>query len=173
MEMNDEQKDKIVELRKIGIGYRSIAVALDLSRDKVRNFCKAQELDEYGAEIKKKKSDDNYSKEFCKNCGVRINEKPTGGRPKAYCSQKCKRKWEENHPQMYQHVCYYCGKNFESRVSHANFCSTKCYIRDRFWRKEDVEEVVKCLEKGTPIPNAPGWIKNLIMGLEDKEIDGM
>ncbi|MEK4085467.1 hypothetical protein [Psychrobacillus sp. FSL K6-1415] len=171
--MTDEHKEKIIELRKIGIGYRSIAAALDLSRDKVRNFCKAQGIDGYGAEIKKKKEDYIYSKEFCKNFGTRINEKPTGGRPKAYCSQKCKRKWEENHPTTYQRVCYYCRKEFESRVSQANFCSTKCYIRDRFWRKEDVEEVVRCLEEGTSMPNAPGWIRNLIMGIEEKETDGM
>lgn len=173
MQMTDEQKDKITELRKIGIGYRSIAAALDLSRDTVRYFCKAQGLDGYGAEIKKKKVDVIYSKEFCKNCGKRINKKPTGGRPKAYCSDMCKRKWQETHPMMYQHVCYYCGHDFESRASQANFCSTKCYIRDRFWRKEDVEEVVRHLGEETPIQNAPGWIKNLIMGLEDKRIDGM
>lgn len=49
--MTDEQKDKIIELRKIGIGYRSIAEALDLSRDKVRYYCKVQGLDGYGTEI--------------------------------------------------------------------------------------------------------------------------
>ncbi len=54
--MTNEQKEKIEELRKIGIGYRSIAMALDLSRDIVRNYCKSQGLDGYGAEIKKKKT---------------------------------------------------------------------------------------------------------------------
>ena len=31
--MNDEQKENIIELRRIGIKYRSIATALDLSRE--------------------------------------------------------------------------------------------------------------------------------------------
>lgn len=55
--MTNEQKGKIIELRKIGIGYRSIAGAMDLSRDAVRNFCKAQGLDGYGEDVKKKKLD--------------------------------------------------------------------------------------------------------------------
>ena len=46
--MTNEQKEKIIELRKLGIGYRSIATAMNMSRDKVRNFCKAQGLDGYG-----------------------------------------------------------------------------------------------------------------------------
>lgn len=169
--MTDEQREKIMELRKIGIGYRSIALALDLSRDMVRNFCKSQGLDGYGTEIKKKNIDESLSKEFCRNCGKRINEKPTGGRPKTYCSKKCKKEWEEAHPIMYQYVCYYCGRKFESRAANANFCCHKCYIRDRFWRKEDLTETVKHLEKGTVVPNSPGWIKHLVMGIEDKVID--
>lgn len=51
MQMNNEQKEKIIELRKLGIGYRSIANAMDLSRDKVRSFCKAQGLDGYAKTI--------------------------------------------------------------------------------------------------------------------------
>lgn len=36
--MTKAQKEKIIELRKLGIGYRSIATAMDLSRDSVRIF---------------------------------------------------------------------------------------------------------------------------------------
>jgi len=42
MQMTNEQKEKIIELRKLGIGYRSIATAMDLNRDSVRNFCKSR-----------------------------------------------------------------------------------------------------------------------------------
>lgn len=49
MQMTNEQKEKIIELRKLGIGYRSIATAMDLSRDSVRNFCKSRGLDGFGA----------------------------------------------------------------------------------------------------------------------------
>lgn len=53
--MKYEQQEKIIDLRKMGIGYRSIATVMDLSRDKVRNFCEAQGLDGYRVEVKKKK----------------------------------------------------------------------------------------------------------------------
>ncbi len=36
--MTNEQKEKIIELRKLGIGYLNIAMAMDVYRDKVRNF---------------------------------------------------------------------------------------------------------------------------------------
>ncbi|MCK5764288.1 MAG: hypothetical protein KAH05_09225, partial [Clostridiales bacterium] len=88
---------------------------------------------------------------------------------RTYCSLECRTKWEENHPILYQHVCYYCGREFESRAKNASFCCHKCYIRDRFWRKEDAAEVAECLEKGMPIPNAPGWIKDLVMGREPRQ----
>lgn len=43
--MKNEQKEKIIELRKLNIFYRSISTAMDLSRDSVRNFCKSRGLD--------------------------------------------------------------------------------------------------------------------------------
>lgn len=106
-------------------------------------------------------------KQFCRNCGVRINENHKIGRRKTYCSTKCKRDWEGQHPTFYYHVCYYCGKEFKSRAAQTNFCSHKCYIRDRFWREEDLESFISSIKDGKPIPNAPCWIKNLVMGKED------
>lgn len=38
--MTEEQKQTIERLRNVGLGYRKIAIVLDLSRDKVRNYCK-------------------------------------------------------------------------------------------------------------------------------------
>ena len=67
--MTNEQQEKIIELRKLGIGYRSIATAMNMSRDKVRNFCKAQGLDGYG---KSNKKEETVIRELCKNCGKRI-----------------------------------------------------------------------------------------------------
>lgn len=48
MQITNEQKEKIIELRKLGTGYRSISNAMDLSRDNVRYFCKSLGLDDYG-----------------------------------------------------------------------------------------------------------------------------
>jgi len=156
--MTNVQQEKVVELRKLGIGYRSIAIALDVPRDKARNFCKAQGLDGYGNSSKKLK-DETAIRELCKNCGKRINQMPIKGRPKTYCSKECKREWESKHPTLYQHVCYYCEKKFENKAKNADFCCHKCYIRNRFCRHEDIEILINHLRTETP-----GWIKDLVTG---------
>ena len=38
--MTKEQQQTIERLRNMGLGYRKIGIALDLPRDKVRNYCK-------------------------------------------------------------------------------------------------------------------------------------
>lgn len=136
--MTNEQKEKIIELRKLGIGYRSIATAMDLSRDSVRNFCKSRGLDGFGQDYSKPKPE-KVIREHCKNCGKRINQKKLKGRPKTYCSIECKREWEYKNPIIYQHACYYCGVEFENKSKSGNYCCRRCYIRDRFWRDEDIE----------------------------------
>lgn len=65
MQMANEQKAKIIELRKLGIGYRSIATAMDLSRDSVRNFCKSRGLDGFGQDYSKPKPE-KVIREHCK-----------------------------------------------------------------------------------------------------------
>lgn len=46
--MTEEQAGQIRDLRLEGKGYKAIASALGLSRDIVRNYCKANGLDGYG-----------------------------------------------------------------------------------------------------------------------------
>lgn len=46
--MTEEQAGQIKVLRLEGKGYKAIASALGLSRDIVRNYCKANGLDGYG-----------------------------------------------------------------------------------------------------------------------------
>ena len=98
--MRKDQIDKIIELREIGIGYRSIAAAMDLSRDVVRYHCKVAGLEGYGDEVKKR-PEEASSKEYCKNCKIRINNNHVAGRRKTYCSIDCKKKWELDHPVFY------------------------------------------------------------------------
>lgn len=169
--MTDKEKENIITLRKMGVGYRAIAAALGLSRDLVRNYCKSKGLDGYGIDIYKRHEEEIIEEENkikCKNCGVPV-EQPKTGRRKIYCSPECKKEWNKNHHIKYSHTCLYCGKDFESDASKASFCSHKCYIRSRFWREEDIKMVVECLEKEEPIPNAPGWIKELVNGKSIKD----
>lgn len=46
--MTEEQAGQIKALRIEGKGYKAIASAVGLSRDIVRNYCKANGLDGYG-----------------------------------------------------------------------------------------------------------------------------
>lgn len=167
--MRKDQIDKIIELRKIGIGYRSIEAVMALSKDVVKYHCKLAGLEGYGDEVKKR-PEEASTKEYCKNCKIRMNNNHVAGRRKTYCSIDCKKKWEIDHPVFYDYECYYCGKPFKSRASAANFCSHKCYICNRFYRKEDLVEVIQYLENNEVIPNAPGWMKGLISGKNEKEI---
>ena len=49
--MTDFQAKQIRELRLRGAGYKSIASAVGLSRDTVRNYCKSHGLDGYASAL--------------------------------------------------------------------------------------------------------------------------
>lgn len=49
--MTEFQAEQIENLRKQGVGYRSIGTIVGLSRDIVRNDCKSKGLDGYASEI--------------------------------------------------------------------------------------------------------------------------
>lgn len=51
--MTEQQTKQIRKMREQGIGYRSIALSVGLSRDIVRNFCKAKGLSGYGSALTK------------------------------------------------------------------------------------------------------------------------
>lgn len=51
--MTKEQQQTIERLRNMGLGYWKIGIALDIPRDKVRNYCKAHGLDGYAKNVSK------------------------------------------------------------------------------------------------------------------------
>lgn len=50
--MTKEQAAQIKELRMQGKGYKAVATAVGLSRDIVRNYCKANGMEGYGEAAK-------------------------------------------------------------------------------------------------------------------------
>lgn len=142
--LQNEQKQKISELRKKGYGYGSIALILNIKRDTVRDFCRRNGLDGYlgygllmPAERKRQIVN---APSHCKYCRQPINESERRGRKSRFCSDKCRRKWWKEHPDMkdrretawYSFICLYCGKDFKAYGNkNRKFCSVKCTLNYR------------------------------------------
>lgn len=123
--MTNEQKSKIIELRKQGLGYGQIAIELSLSKNTVSSFCKRND--------KSEKTITN--KRNCKCCGKEITSLPKK-KAKIFCSNSCRLKWWNTHQDKinkkayYTLICKLCGREFTSYGNkERKFCSQECYRR--------------------------------------------
>ena len=165
--MTEQQAKQIREMREQGIGYRSIALTVGLSRDIVRNFCKSRGLSGYGSALTKNIQEQVMLGKACLYCGKEMKQLDTG-RPKKFCSDKCRREWWKGHPErinrkesaMYPAVCVRCGKEFLSYGNRKRkYCSHDCYIKARFWVK------VKCINE---VPSRIGSYTFIVGTLQRK-----
>lgn len=163
--MTEEQKKKIIDLRKQGLGYKRIAKQLNITRDSVRGYCRRNEpFGEYMPTKKKKVIKVNENKNsFCLNCNNEIIQNSRGPKRK-YCCNKCKYEYsyKNNNRKTSSLRCEYCDKEFKACSVERKYCSHECYIRDRFWRKEDADEIMNRLLNGENLENIPKWFKNLL-----------
>ena len=77
--MKTIDKTKVIELRKLGYGYKRIAKALSITMDEVRNAC--SEL-----------SDEVVLSGKCRRCGIAITS-TKGKKMKRFCSDQCRWDW--------------------------------------------------------------------------------
>lgn len=138
--MTEVQKKQILKMRKDGLGYKTIAGAVDLSRNAVRKFCKSHGMSGFGWVAAINTAERVQSGELCKNCYQKIKQ-PKKGRKKKFCSEECRRNWWKEHPEQikktdnaqYRLICTNCGREF---ISYGNknrkYCSHSCYINKRF-----------------------------------------
>lgn len=124
--MTDEQKKKLIALRRDGVGYGQIAVAVNISINTVKSFCRR-----HGLVTKAVAS-------VCEQCGRPIEQNP-GRKRKRFCSDACRNKWWNSHLDLvkrkavYTFTCPACGKKFiVYGNSHRKFCSHAYYIAYRF-----------------------------------------
>ena len=124
--MTDEQKQKLILLRRSGDGYGQIAAALGISINTVKSFCRRHGL---AAEVKGS---------GCEQCGKAVSQNP-GRKRKRFCCDACRNKWWNSHLElvkrkaMYTFTCPGCGKEFSIYGnSHRKFCCHECYIAYRF-----------------------------------------
>ena len=75
--MTEQQAKQIREMREQGIGYRSIALTVGLSRDIVRNFCKSRGLSGYGSALTKNIREQVMLGKACLYCGKEMKQPDT------------------------------------------------------------------------------------------------
>ena len=138
--MTDFEAAQVKEMRLNGMGYRAIAEALGLSRDIVRNHCNAKGMGGYVAATVENLKEREGQGGICICCGKEMQQEGTG-RPRKFCSEKCRRQWWKTHPQEGNRKapcttkCECCGTEFSFYNSrNPKYCSHDCYIRARFRR---------------------------------------
>lgn len=143
--MTKYQERRIRSLRMEGEGYKAIASATGLSRDIVRNYCKAHGLEGLAAVFTANMKEQIEKGLACQNCGRPLAQ-PRTGRPRRFCSDRCRRLWWAAHPEqgkrsakaVYHGNCTWCGQPFQSYGNpNRKYCSHECYVLDRFGGSED------------------------------------
>ena len=142
--MTDAQARMIRELRRKGRGYRAIGSMTGLSRDIVRNYCKARGLVGYAPALTRNIEERIKTGRACILCGNEI-EQPMTGRPRKFCTDSCRREWWKRHPDamnkreaaFYTLTCERCGAEFRSYGNRKRkYCCQECYVKDRFGRNK-------------------------------------
>jgi very-short-patch-repair endonuclease len=130
--MNQDIKDRIIELRNQGNGYRQIGSQIGLTREKVRDFLRTKTAQEkLNPNIKLITTQRIKIKLItCKFCGKQYQLKDSEMLSTVYCSIDCKLKQKEKVksefiPKVRTSICKNCGKEFENKTS-AVYCSDEC-----------------------------------------------
>lgn len=121
--MTDSQKSHIDIMRREGCGYVKIALAIGISENTVKSYCRRQKAADIKEEIDR-----------CAECGKHIDTSKRSGR--RFCSDDCRTKWWNTHPKAempYKANCTCCGKEIQMRrQNERKYCSHRCYITARY-----------------------------------------
>lgn len=135
--MTNDEKNRISELRRAGMGYLKIAQTLDLNVNTVKTFCRRNGLTGVSEEMPVSVFPGVLQK-VCKNCGETFLQYP-GHREKVFCCNTCRNKWWNSHlsqvkrKAMYEYTCPTCGRKFSAYGNrNRKYCSHPCYISSRF-----------------------------------------
>ncbi len=124
--MTNEERQRIMSLRRDGVGYGEIAGKLHISVNTVKSFCRRHGLT----------ADARAS--VCEQCGRPVSQNP-GRKRKRFCSDACRNKWWNAHLDLvkrkanYVLSCPNCGKEFSVYGNRKRkYCCHACYISYRF-----------------------------------------
>lgn len=138
--MTEEQKMQVRTLRQQGLGYQAIGTILNLSRDSVRSYCKNHGMHGVATLVKLNTQEKIKNGEACGYCAGPLKQN-TIGRPKKFCSEKCRREYWKRHRNegqrsveaTYIYECPYCHKIFEAYGNkHRKYCCHAHYVLDRY-----------------------------------------
>lgn len=134
--MTVEEKGRIAELRRAGMGYFKISQTLGINQNTVKTFCRRNNLTGKPSEA----PPENYGirERSCQYCGGAVVQFP-GRKEKKFCSDACRSKWwnahlgQANRKAMYDYTCPHCGRRFSAYGNRKRkYCSHECYIAERF-----------------------------------------
>jgi len=128
--MDQEQKQKIIEMRNSGCGYKKISEQLQISVNTVKSYCKRHNL----VLMEKRNSS---SIRFCLQCGNKVKQEQHR-KTKKFCSDRCRMIWWREHssllrtPSKQTFICPVCHEAFSAYSStKQKYCSRLCYARSR------------------------------------------
>lgn len=137
--MTENQKTRILEMRRLGCTYRHIAATLSLPEGTVKTCCLRAA----------KKSLLTTPREpatcTCKQCGKEIIQ-VAKRKKRIFCTDACRQKWWGSHLFLidpgskahHHHTCSYCHKSFTAYGNpKRKFCSHDCYIKARYYQDAD------------------------------------
>ena len=112
--MASKKASEILELRRQGLGYKTIAAITGYSVNTVKSTCRRHPP---------------LNEKVCLQCGAKI-EQPPHRKEKKFCSDKCRLAWWKAHPEHL--ICAHCGQPFDSYGNdHRKYCSRTCYAEAR------------------------------------------
>lgn len=124
--MKASDKKLIREMRQSGKSYGQIALALNVSENTVKSFCRRESI-----------LATTETSSRCSNCGKSITA-GTHGERRCFCSDTCRYAWNFAHRVLGERNaiskrCAGCGKVFFSYASSGRkYCSHACYIHYRY-----------------------------------------
>ena len=125
--MTAEQQRRIRMLRKEGIGYKRIAVELNLSLNTVKSFCRRDK--ECGLETEEQTV---FTGPQCQNCG-KVIHLTDGKRERRFCSGACRvAYWRSQAAPRGEKKCLECGTVLKGHDASRKYCCHACYIAHRF-----------------------------------------
>lgn len=137
--MTENQKTRILEMRRLGCTYRHIAANLSLPEGTVKTCCLR------AAKKELLRAPSEAAKCTCKQCGKEIIQ-VAKRKKRIFCTDACRQKWWGSHQFLidpdsrarHRFTCAHCNKSFTAYGNpRRKFCSHDCYIKARYYQDAD------------------------------------